>query len=69
VLLHAGEVLRQAGYDVLLVPRRIRGCGVLLLVERRLAALALGELARHSIEPTEVLPYQSESEVGDDGTS
>jgi hypothetical protein len=65
LLLRAGEVLKQVGYDVLVVPRRINGCGVLLLVERHCAAAALGELARRSIEPAEVLPYENELEVAD----
>jgi hypothetical protein len=69
LLLRAGEVLRQVGYDVLVVPRRIKGCGVLLLVERHCVAAALDELARRSIEPAEVLPYQNESEEVDDGSS
>jgi hypothetical protein len=69
LLLRAGEVLRQVGYDVLVVPRHIKGCGVLLLVERHCTAAAIGELAKRSIEPAEVLPYQSELEVVDDEVS
>ena len=69
LLLAAGEVLKQVGYDVLVVPRRIDGCGVVLLVERHCAAAALGELARRNIEPAEVLPYRNESEVVDDAPS
>lgn len=56
LLLRAGQVLRQAGIDVLVVPRRIEGCGVLLLVGQDSAA-ALSLLSAHAIAPAEVLPY------------
>ncbi len=57
LLLQAGEVLKQAGLEVLVVPRRAAGCGVLLLVESGSVARALSILSSQRIEPVEVLPY------------
>lgn len=57
LLLWAGEVLKQAGLGVLVVPRRAVGCGVLLLVESDSVAQALSILSQRRIEPVEVLPY------------
>jgi hypothetical protein len=57
LLLRAGHALRQAGIDVLVVPRRVDGCGVLLLVGQDSVTVALSLLSIHAIVPAEVLPY------------
>ncbi len=58
-LLRAGEFLKEKGFDVLVAPRRIQGCGVLLLVEERSAAAVLSMLAEQGIRPSQVLNYSS----------
>lgn len=66
VLLRAGELLKEAGFDVLVVPRRTLNCGVLLLVQQRFAAAALSALARQAIKPDDVLPYELPQEAVDE---
>jgi len=58
-LLAAGELLKAAGFGVLVVPRRIAGCGVLLLVPSGSATAALALLGTHGIEPTGLVPYRN----------
>jgi len=59
-LLHAGELLRAAGFDVLVVPRRAPGCGALLLIEQHAFAAALAVLASGRVPPSEVRPYSTQ---------
>lgn len=65
LLLRAGEVLKQAGLPVLVVPRRAADCGVLLLVRSDSVSLALSALSRCRIEPVEVRPYAISADAAD----
>lgn len=56
-LLKAGELLRGSGFSVLAAPRRIKGCGVVLLIESSRAHTACSLLADKALEPGEVTPY------------
>lgn len=56
-LLRAGALLRDSGFSVLAVPRRIKGCGVLLLIESSRAQAACLLLAESALEPGETMPY------------
>ena len=58
-LLAAGELLKVAGFSVFVVPRRIAGCGVLLLVPSDSATAALALLDTHGIKPTGLVPYRN----------
>jgi hypothetical protein len=56
-LLKAGELLRGSGFSVLAVPRRIKGCGVLLLIESSQTQAACLLLADKALEPGEIMSY------------
>jgi hypothetical protein len=56
-LLKAGELLRDSGFSVIAVPRRTKGCGVLLLIESSRAQAAFSLLADNALEPGEIMPY------------
>lgn len=63
ILLRAGELLKGAGLDVLVVPRRTKGCGVLLLVEQHLTNAALSALSERGIRPQRVMLYTPSQEI------
>jgi hypothetical protein len=65
-LLKAGALLRDSGFSVLAVPRRVRGCGVLLLIESSRTQAACSLLADKALEPGEIMPYPR---VGSDPVS
>jgi hypothetical protein len=56
-LLRAGGLLRDSGFSVIAVPRRIKGCGVLLLIESTRVEAARTLLAGNDLEPAEATPY------------
>lgn len=56
-LLKAGELLRDSGFSVLAVPRPVKGCGVLLLIESSRTQAACLLLADRALEPGEIAPY------------
>jgi len=50
-------MLKTEGIEVLVAPRRVAGCGVVLLLDSAQVPTALELLARHSIKPETVAGY------------
>lgn len=57
VLISAARVLKEHGFDVIVAPRRIAGCGVVLVLDAGQVSAALTFLNRLGIEPDSVGAY------------
>lgn len=63
-LLKAGALIRDSGFSVIAVPRRVKDCGVLLLIESKQLSVIGSLLARNSLEPVEISTYPPGGEKG-----
>jgi len=57
VSIRAAQLLKVAGFDVLIASRRTSGCGVLLLVDSARAGTALETLGARDMVPSDVADY------------
>ncbi|MEO0079082.1 MAG: hypothetical protein ABIK44_00170 [candidate division WOR-3 bacterium] len=62
-LLCAGQLLRENGIDVIVAPRRVAGCGAVLVLDTSQLAPALTILARQNIKPDTVSTYLPEGGI------
>jgi hypothetical protein len=62
-LLGAGRLLKERGLDIVVVPRRVAGCGALLLVESTAVTGALALLTDRGFAPSAVTVYPNPEEA------